>query len=107
MTTTTLHLERAMPGATIAVQDRHAEWSILLDGRELGRIAPNDVFETQLAPGTHALQLTSTGKRRSPVRTFTAKDESIVEFRCHSQPIWPLMLMALVNPGRWIALKQQ
>jgi hypothetical protein len=104
--TTTLHLERTMPGVAIAVQDRHAEWPILLDGREVGRIASDAVFETELSVGTHTLQLTSAGKRRSPVRTFTAKDESIVEFRCHSQPIWPLMLMALVNPGRWIALKQ-
>jgi hypothetical protein len=105
--TTTLHLERAMPGATMAVQDRHADWSILLDGQEVGTIKPNDVFETQVPAGSHTLQLTSTGRRSSPVRAFSGKDESVVEFRCHSQPVWPLMLMALVVPGRWIALKQR
>ena len=104
--TTTLRLERSMPGVTVEIEDRHADWSILLDGQDVGHIAPNDVFETQLPSGSHTLQLTSTGKRRSPVRTFTASDESTVGFRCHSQPVWPLMLMALVVRGRWIALKQ-
>lgn len=104
--TTTLRLERSMPGVTIAVQDRNTSWSILLDGQEVGHIARNGTFETPVQPGTHTLQLTSTGKRRSPLRTFTARDESVVEFRCHSQPLWPLMVMALVVPGRWIALKQ-
>jgi hypothetical protein len=105
--TATLQLERSMPGATIAIQDRHTDWSILLDGKPVGRIAPNETFETQVQPGSHTLQLTSTGKRRSPVRTFTAADESAVGFRCHSQAIWPLMVMALVLPDRWIALKQR
>lgn len=105
--TATLHLERKMPMGTMAIQNRHTTWPILLDGRQVGHIAPNESFETQVPPGSHTLQLTSTGKRRSPVRTFTAKDESVVEFHCHSQPIWPLMLMALLLPGRWIALKQQ
>jgi len=105
--TTTLHLERSMPGVAMAIQDRRTNWSILLDGQEVGDIAPNRAFETQVPPGPHTLQLTSTGKRRSPVRTFAATDGSVVEFRCHSQPVWPLMLMALALPGRWIALKQR
>ncbi|MBS2554140.1 hypothetical protein KGQ19_45530 [Catenulispora sp. NL8] len=105
--TTTLHLERAMPGATIAVQDRHASWSVLLDGQEVGRIASDETFQTQVPPGTHTLQLTSNGSHRSPVRTFAATDGSVVRFRCHSQPVWPLMVMAAVLPGRWIVLKQR
>lgn len=105
--TTTLLLERAMPGLAVAIQDRHASWSILLDGQEVGQLAPEATFETQIQPGSHTLQLTSTGKRRSPVRTFTAADESVAEFRCHSQPVWPLMLMALVVRDRWIVLKQR
>jgi hypothetical protein len=106
MTATTLHLERKMPGVSIAIQDRHVSWSILLDGQVTGQIAHDGDFETQLPPGSHTLQLTSTGKRRSPVRTFTAAQDSVVDFRCHAQPVWPLMLMALFNPGHWIALKQ-
>ncbi|MBS2540144.1 hypothetical protein KGQ20_46145 [Catenulispora sp. NF23] len=105
--TTTLHLERAMPGATIAVQDRHASWSVLLDGQEVGRIASDETFQTQVPPGTHTLQLASNGSHRSPVRTFAATDGSVVRFRCHSQPVWPLMVMAAVLPGRWIVLKQR
>lgn len=105
--TTTLHLERSMPGPTIAIQDRHADWAILLDGQEVGHIASDGAYETEVPPGSHTLQLTSTGRRRSPVRTFTVAAESVVEFRCHSQPVWPLMLMALAVPGRWIALKQR
>lgn len=105
--TSTLHLERRMPGATIAIQDRHAAWSILLDGQMVGHIAHEETFETPVNPGTHTLQLTSTGRRCSPVRTFTIGGESLADFRCHSQPVWPLMLMALAVPGRWIALKQQ
>ena len=105
--TTTLHLERSMPGVAMAIQDRRTSWSILLDGQEIGHIAPNEAFETQLPPGPHTLQLTSTGRRRSPVRTFTAANESEVEFRCHSQPVWPLMLMGLALPGRWVVLKQR
>lgn len=104
--TTTLHLERKMPGVTVAIQDRHVSWSVLLDGQVTGQIAHDEAFETQLPAGSHTLQLTSTGRRRSPVRTFTAPEDSVVDFRCHSQPVWPLMLMALFDPGRWIALKQ-
>lgn len=96
-----------MPMATVAIQDRHAGWSILLDGQPIGRIAHDETFETELTPGPHTLQLTSTGRRCSPIRTFTAAEESVVEFHCHSQPVWPLMLMALAVPRRWIALKQQ
>jgi len=105
--TSTLHLERSMPGATMAIQDRHTSWSILLDGQEVGLIAPDQEFQTQVLPGSHTLQLTSTGRRRSPVRTFAATNGTVCEFRCHSQPVWPLMLMALVVPGRWIVLKQR
>lgn len=105
--TTTLQLERAMPGPTIAIQDRHKAWSILLDGQEVGRISPDQVFETQMAAGPHTLRLLSTGRRTSPSREFTATEGSAVAFVCHSQPVWPLMLMALVVPGRWIALKQR
>ena len=101
-----LHLERRMPGGTMAVQDRHADWTILLDGQVVGHVGHNEDFESEVPLGSHTLQLTSTGRRRSPARTFTAAEESIVGFHCHSQPIWPLMVMALVVPGRWIALKR-
>ena len=103
---TTLHIERAFPMA-VSLGDRKRSWPILLDGTSIGQIALNDVLDIPIEPGTHALQLTSTGKRRSPERTFTVKDESVAEFVCHTQPFWPLMLMALVVPGRWIALKQR
>ena len=105
--TSTLHLERAMPGATVAIQDRHTTWSVLLDGQVAGQIAHDETFEAEVSPGSHTLQLTSTGRRCSPVRTFSVAEESVADFRCHSQPVWPLMLMALVVPGRWIALKQR
>jgi hypothetical protein len=103
---TTLRIERAFPYA-IAIGDRKRSWPILLDGQPIGQIGLNDVFEAPIEPGTHTLLLTSTGKRRSPERAFTAADESVTEFACHTQPYWPLLLMALVNPGRWIALKQR
>jgi hypothetical protein len=103
---TTLRIERAFPYA-ISIGDRKRSWPILLDGRPIGQIALNDVFEAPIEPGTHTLLLTSTGKRRSPERTFAAADESVTEFACHTQPYWPLLLMALVIPDRWIALKQR
>ena len=104
---TTLRLERRMPGVTIAIQDRKRPWQILLDGQAAGKIDHDQVSEFDITPGPHTLQLTSTGSRRSPEHSFTAAEESVVEFTCHSQPIWPLMLMALVVPGHWIALKQR
>ena len=104
--TTTLRIERAFPFG-VSIGDRKRSWQILLDGTSIGQIALSDVFEAPIEPGTHTLRLTSTGSRRSPGRIFTAADESMTEFACHTQPFWPLMLMALVVPGRWIALKQR
>jgi hypothetical protein len=105
--TATLRVERSMPMGTMAVVDRSRPWQILLDGRAVGTIERDGVFETGVEPGAHTLQLISTGSRRSPERSFTAAENTVTEFACHSQPIWPLMLMALVVPGRWIALKQR
>ena len=65
---------------------------------------PNEAFGTQVPPGSRTFQLTSTGKRCGAVRTFAATNESVCEFRCHSQPVQPLVLMALALPGRWNAL---
>lgn len=104
---TTLRLERAFPMLAIALVDRKRSWQVLLDGESVGQIAPDGVFETPIEPGTHTVRLTSTGKRRSPERTFSAKDESVTEFACHVQPFWPLLVMALLVPERWIALKQR
>jgi hypothetical protein len=103
----TLRLERTMPGIVLDVEDRNKDWQIHLDGQPAGTIARNNVLELPVEPGHHTLQLTSTGRRQSPVRAFDVRDESMTDFRCHSQPIWPLMLMALVVPGRWIVLKQR
>lgn len=100
----TLRLERTMRRAFL---DRKQPWQINLDGTHIRDIMQGDVLELAIEPGHHTLQLTSTGKRSSPVREFEAKSESMVEFACHTQPIWPLMLMALVVPGRWIALKKR
>lgn len=102
--TATLRLERGM---AMAVGDRRRSWQILLDGAPAGQIALSESVEIPVEPGTHTLRLTSTGKRGSPERTFTAAEESVTEFSCHVQPVWPLQLMALVIPGRWIALKQR
>lgn len=103
----TLRLERAFPMAAVALVDRTRSWPILLDGKTIGQIDPDGEFEAPIEPGTHTLLLTSTGKRRSPERSFTAANEEVVEFNCHVQPFWPLLLMALLVPDRWIALKQR
>jgi hypothetical protein len=102
----TLLLSRHMPMA-VALVDRGRSWQILLDGDPAGQIAPDGTVEIPVAPGPHTLQLTSTDTRRSPERTFTADEESVTEFACHVQPVWPLLLMALVVPHRWIALRQR
>jgi hypothetical protein len=102
--TATLRIERDMP---VAVLDRKRSYQILVDGEEIGTIAHEEVFELGIEPGPHTLRLSSTGSRRSPERAFTAADDSVVDFVCHAQPLWPLMLMALVIPGRWIALKRR
>lgn len=99
-----VRIERTMP---MAVGDRKRSWPILLDGRPAGQIALSEVVEIGIDPGPHTLQLTSTGRRHSPERTFTAADQSVTEFNCHVQPVWPLLLMALALPGRWIALKRR
>jgi len=103
----TLKLNRTMPGILVEIEDRKRAWQVHLDSKPVGTIARNDVLELPIGPGHHSLRLTSTGRRSSPVRDFDAGDESETEFTCHSQPIWPLMLMALVVPKRWIVLKEQ
>jgi len=100
----TVKLERRM--AFVNLVDRDRSWQVRLDGGPAGSIARDDVLELPVEPGPHTLQLTSTGRRRSPVRSFEARDESIIEFSCHPQPVWPLVLMAFAVPGRWIVLKK-
>jgi hypothetical protein len=100
----TLKLERNM---SINLIDRTRTWQVHLDGNPAGTVALNDPLELPIEPGHHTLQLTSTGRRSSPVHPFDAGDESMVEFTCHPQPIWPLQLMALAVPKRWIVLKKQ
>jgi hypothetical protein len=102
--TAIVRIERGMP---MAVGDRKRSWQVLLDGEPAGQISLSEGIEIGIEPGTHTLQLTSTGRRHSPERTFTAAEESVTEFNCHVQPVWPLLLMALVMPGRWIALKRR
>ena len=104
--TATLRLERKMPGPLADVVDRRRSWQIHLDGKPAGAVGRLEVLELPVEPGHHTLQLTAKGHHRSPEHPFEARDESVVEFTCHSQPIWPLMLMAFVVPGRWIVLKQ-
>jgi hypothetical protein len=104
MMTAIVRIERGMP---MAVGDRKRSWQIVLDGQPAGQIALSEVVEIGIEPGPHTLRLTSTGSRHSPERTFTAPDESIIDFKCHVQPVWPLLLMALILPGRWIALKRR
>lgn len=106
---TTLRLERRMPGPFLDVVDRNHSWQVHIDGQPVGAIARDDVLELPIEPGHHTLRLTSSSsdRRHSPAREFDARDESVTEFTCHSQPIWPLMLMAFVRPERWIVLKQR
>lgn len=87
--------------------DRKRSWTVLLDDETARKIAHDDTLEIAVEPGHHSLMVTSTKKRRSPERTFDIRDESVVEFACHTQPIWPLLLMALVVPSRWIVLKER
>jgi len=103
----TLKLNRTMPGMLIDIEDRRRTWQVHLDGKPVGTIARNDALELPIEPGHHMLKLTSTGRRSSPERGFDAGGESESAFTCHSQPVWPLMLMALVVPKRWIVLKEQ
>jgi hypothetical protein len=103
----TLKLERRMPGAIIDLVDRKRAWQVHLDGQSVGAITRNEVLELPVDPGHHRLQLISSGTHISPERSFDVRDESIIEFRCHPQPIWPLLLMALFVPHRWIVLKQR
>ena len=100
----TVRLERRM--VFVNLVDRNRPWQVRLDGEPAGSIASDDVLELPVAPGPHTLQLTSTGRRCSPTQSFEARDESIVEFTCHPQPVWPLVLMAFAVPGRWIMLKK-
>ena len=104
----TLKLERKMPGplADIVI-DRKRAWQVLLDGVPVGTVTREDSLELPVEPGHHSLQLTSTDKRVSPEHGFDVRDESMVEFICHPQSIWPLQLMAVFVPKRWIVLKQR
>ncbi|MBS2962634.1 ABC transporter permease subunit [Actinocrinis puniceicyclus] len=103
-TSAVLRLERTMPTNRI---DSRRSWQVHLDGEPVGTIARNDVLDLPIDPGRHTLRLTSTGRRGSPLRPFDADDESMTRFTCHPQPLWPLLLMALAVPDRWIVLKQR
>lgn len=101
--TATLSVKRDWLGAA----DRRRTWQIVLDGEAVGEIRMNDTVELPVEPGEHRLQLTSTKQRRSPERSFDAKDGAAVSFICHPQALWPLALIALAKPGHWIVLRQR
>jgi hypothetical protein len=96
----TLRLVRAWTGIIGAA---HEQWNIAIDGIVVGSIAGNETVDVAVEPGHHTLRLEA-GRHRSAVRTFDVKRAEVVGFRCHGPRIWPMLVVALINPNLWISL---
>lgn len=86
--------------------DRTGDWQVLIDGDKAGSIAKRQTVELPVEPGQHTLRVRSSGRFRSPERSFDIADGQEFGFHCHGQRYWPLMLASLVKPDLWITLRR-
>jgi hypothetical protein len=91
---------------TIGVEVRRGPYDIVLDGKRVGTVEMNGTFETAVEPGRHTLQLRS-GRNSSLVKTFDAKDDEFVGYRCSGKSILPIFLLSFVVPSLALSLHRE
>jgi len=100
--TATLQLTRTFGGVT----NGKGKWQILIDGTAVGSIDRKQTVELPVEPGHHTLRVERSERFLSRARSFTAADEEVVSFSCHSQLLWPMYVAALIKPDLWIILRR-
>jgi hypothetical protein len=82
-------------------------FTIIVDGSEVGVLAPKETVEVAVEPGHHTLRL-GQGKHTSPELSFDVAKDEVVGFSCHGPRYgWPQLLAALVKPDLWISLRRE
>jgi hypothetical protein len=97
----TLRLTRE---TTFAFELRRGVFDIEVDGKTVGSIKAHDAVELPLDPGQHTLQIRH-GRYKSQAKTFTAADDSVINYRCHGAVIWPTWAASFLLPRLAISLK--
>ena len=91
---------------TLGVEVRRGTFDVVLDGGQIGSLELNNTFETQVAPGHHALRVRS-GRKLSRTLSFDAADGEVASFRCGGKRILPIFLLSFVVPRLALSLHRQ
>jgi hypothetical protein len=91
---------------SFGIELRRGRFLVLVDGSGIGAVEPHEVFEAQLAPGSHTLRIQA-GRYSSHTHSFDAFDGETVDFRCHGTQIWPRYVVSIIKPNLAISLKRQ
>lgn len=88
------------------IELRGGTFAIELDGVRVGSIESHETKELSIETGHHTLLLRS-GRYRSRPRSFDARDESVVSFRCHGAMMWPRLVVSALKPDLAISLARE
>ena len=89
--------------SAIGAEVRRGAYDVILDGEQVGSVAMNDSFETEIEAGHHALQVRD-GRKSSSTKTFDAAEGEQVAFRCTGKRFLPIVLASFVIPRLALAL---
>jgi hypothetical protein len=87
------------------IELRRGTFEFLVDGEPAGTIERDQTVETQIAPGTHTL-LVRAGRYSSHERSFGARDDEVVNYRCYGTRIWPGYVLSIFLPHIGISLRR-
>ena len=90
----TLRLTHTAIGAEV----RRGSYDVVVDGDRVGSVEMNDVFEFQIEPGRHTLQIRD-GRKSSSSEPFEAFEGERVAFRCTGKRFLPIFLASFVVPS--------
>ena len=89
--------------------DLFRSYKILLNDREVGRVKNGKVFEFDVQPGAHCLQLQIDWCFSNPVK-FECQDE-LIEFECgndyHGKRVFLGVLNVFASRGEYLWLKRK
>jgi hypothetical protein len=75
----------------------------MVDGERVGSVEMNNTVEIPIAPGRHALQISS-GRNSSGTQTFEAAEGEVVAYRCTGKRFLPIFLASFVVPSLALSL---
>lgn len=88
--------------------DMWRSYEVIVDGNVVGRINPGEVFEYNVSPGAHALQL-KIDWCGSPILHFKIEDREVVDFECGGLSGYKVLLALPISTllrNRYLWLKQ-